>query len=134
MCLTTHFKNKAKAEKWLKGEILKKDKVVYKKLFKTKKGYKSPFQEMSYKPGIHYYQTGKKKVHAYIFSTNILRPDHSYGRVTMGLHSYTSKKWVKLYKGSNDVIVKMIIPKGALVWRSPEDKEIASTELIFPHQ
>ena len=108
--------------------------VVYKTLYPSRKqGYfKSAVQDFTYKRGMHYYQTGKKKVSIEI-RASVLR-GYIY-RMHTGLHSYLT-----LNKAKNNcflgrkVVVKMIIPKGATVWINEKDKFAVSTELIFPYE
>lgn len=137
MCLTAVFKSKKEALEFKKGVILKKDMVVYKGLIKRKDWpdkkpyFISPYRYFRYDKGQHYYQTGKRGIVAKYTNDSWKEWKEYRITITEGLHSCLKRNQARKHGSS---IVEMIIPKGARVWIKQKTGEVASTELIFPHQ
>lgn len=110
--------------------VAKEDIVVYKRLKKTSKGYKSPYKDFVYNVGYHYYETSslrKRYTGSPMYNFRL----HSFD-INEGLHSYKDLTTAMYWKNTLEKIVKMIIPKGAKYYDN--GSEIVSTELIFPRQ
>lgn len=107
--------------------IAKEDIVAYKLLDKVRvKGkvkYLSPHKDYEYKKGYHYYQKGKSPF-TYTFG-------YTCFKVNEGLHVYrTLHDAYCCMNHGNNVVVKMIIPKGAKYFANGSER--ASSALIFP--
>lgn len=103
--------------------VAKKDILVYKRLIckitKTKYKFTSPYR------GTPYYPNG----HIYIKKLNPTK-GIIYNRINKGLHAYVK---YPCFKYPNEVVVKMVIPKGSTYYLGEYD-EIVSTDLIWHHE
>ena len=129
MCLTiqTRFRTRQEARD-LQPSIAKKDMVVFKIISPI--GI-SPYRNFKWEPGFHYYQDNCK------LPKNIRQnySDQWRVRVHIGLHAFTTLYQAEVKKrnwlSQNDMIVEMIVPKGAKYYLG-ENNDIVSTEMIYP--
>jgi hypothetical protein len=133
MCLSIYVRSKAEL---MQPKIATKDIKVYKvlQLLKVSGGYISPYRNMAYEPGTHYYQHDKKKKQPFLLITSLYFLKKY--RIETGLHAFINKKAAKTeldYQfNKSPIIIEMIVPKGAKYYRNKT--EIVSTDLIFPHE
>ena len=75
----------------------------------------TPYRDFEYKIG---------KTYSAEFSDKL-----GIGIIEEGLHSYTNKERAKLWKTSDEIVVKCIIPKGSIYYFNPNDEEYVSNKL-----
>lgn len=125
MCLTldTRYKSK-KAAKEVKPLIAARRIIVYKSLSRYGDFFQSPYQDMHYKEGEHYYQERPDKFGMRIKKMN------GYWQVDIneGLHCHRTRE--KALTEWGNTVIEMIIPKGAEYYETP--KGIVTDNLIWP--
>jgi len=90
--------------------IAPKDIRCYKVMTREAGHFRSRFQYFRYERGVVYRRP---------FQIKLSKPRHSGDIINVGYHSYRSKKYAKRYcSPPRDVVVRCVIPKGTLFFKS----------------
>lgn len=126
MCFSSKwYKTREEAREFAKGKIAGKAITVYKTMSEYPDGtLYSAVQQFQYELGMHYYQTGKRKVNKSITNCAGWKV-----RINSGLHSFDNINLANANLYSNKLIVECRIPKEATYWRY--NGYVVSTDLII---
>jgi len=141
MCLTVNkqFASKNEVISWVNKQCITTKEIKVWKRLKLKRvnqygfNYTSPYKDMKYKPGEHYYQTSNNQNKQLWYNGKFEFAVYGENTITLaigeGLHTYKSFNTAMKNSWSNDLNVQMIIPKGSIVFHG--DGEVCTDNLVW---
>lgn len=147
MCLDIRRKGN---EKFPRHYISKKDRIVYKVVnpsYNEGSDFKSLYLNFFWKYGFHYYLTPHTKKQEEALKERLFNCKNGFVfeyagdifgdrfKVSEGLHCFVSCKDARKHLLGKNLIVKFILPKGAIYYVDSFNKNlIVTNQLILPHK